>query len=399
MKMKRTLNLDFTLIEVFFCIIYAVVVSFASPILLSKGYSNSTIGIILAAGSLSTVIAQPLLADYMDTHPKVSTFKVSIGASAVMAILLGIIMLIARVSLFISLAFIAIITVFWAISPLLTALCFKLSDTGYHVNYGSARAFGSLAYALSCSFCGYLSENYGSSSLIITGILALAVFAFIMYLTCIHYNKAKNSAIVLVDTKKEETIVSFKEFINHNVIFLFAMIGVMLFSYGSSVFGNFAKQIIDGIGGNDADMGNILSFSALLELPVLFAFDAIHKRFRCVTLLKIAAIFYVLKLLAMYLARNVFAFYLAQLFQIFQYPLFLAAIIAYVNEIMPKNEATRGQAIYNITTNISSIISSFTAGFIIDSYGSHITLLVSLILSIIGVIIFIPCINKVENDH
>ena len=122
MKMKRTLNLDFTLIEVFFCIIYAVVVSFASPILLSKGYSNSTICIILAAGSLSTVIAQPLLADYMDTHPKVSTFKVSIGASAVMAILLGIIMLIARVSLFIYLAFIAIITVFWAISPLLTAL-------------------------------------------------------------------------------------------------------------------------------------------------------------------------------------------------------------------------------------------------------------------------------------
>ena len=64
--MGKILNSGYGAIFGTYWIIYAVVSSFASVFMLAKGYTNSQIGMTLAAANVLAVIMQPLIADFVD---------------------------------------------------------------------------------------------------------------------------------------------------------------------------------------------------------------------------------------------------------------------------------------------------------------------------------------------
>ena len=59
--MKRRLNLTYGAIQGTYWMYFGAILSFASVFLLGKGYTNSEIGVILAAANILAVILQPLL--------------------------------------------------------------------------------------------------------------------------------------------------------------------------------------------------------------------------------------------------------------------------------------------------------------------------------------------------
>ena len=72
LQMGRILNVEYSAIQGSYWMIYGVICSFASVFLLNKGYSNSEIGIILAAANVLSVVIQPLVADFADRSKKLS---------------------------------------------------------------------------------------------------------------------------------------------------------------------------------------------------------------------------------------------------------------------------------------------------------------------------------------
>ena len=75
--MKKLLNFDYACIQGTYWMLYGILSSFASVFLLSRGYSNSEIGVILAAANVAAVVLQPLAADLADRSGRVSLIGIT----------------------------------------------------------------------------------------------------------------------------------------------------------------------------------------------------------------------------------------------------------------------------------------------------------------------------------
>ena len=86
-------------------------------------------------------------------------------------------------------------------------------------------------------------------------------------------------------------------------------------------------------------MGTASAIAAICELPTLFLFGYIIRKFRCDLLLKTAGIFFTIKALGTLLGIPVF--YGVQIFQMLGWGLMTAASVYYVNALMEPEDAIK----------------------------------------------------------
>ena len=363
---------------------YGIISSFCSAYLLDMGYDNAEIGIILAVASVVSVFLQPVLANLSDMSKRLDAISVA-GISTV-------IMMVMQVGLFIikgksiALWVIYVLLMAWALAlqPLFNSLARRLSESGFKINFGICRAGGSLAYAILTSIIGTFVEKYG------TGFAILALLLGMILLCSRTLKRAmeqKADAVAAsgetVEPEKYEEI-SMSMFVKRNKLFIVLNVFIMILFFQNTITNNFMYQIVTGVGGTSEDMGRIFGVMAALEIPGLFFFNNIHKKFSCSTLLKFAAAAFVGKVLTLYLANSVFMVYAAHFFQLFSFSIFLAGIVQFINEIMERGEAVRGQAVYTTAITIGAVFANIVGGIILDVSGPKTMLLVSTILTIIG---------------
>ena len=198
-----------------------------------------------------------------------------------------------------------------------------------------------------------------------------------------------------VEPEKYEEI-SMSMFVKRNKLFIVLNVFIMILFFQNTITNNFMYQIVTGVGGTSEDMGRIFGVMAALEIPGLFFFNNIHKKFSCSTLLKFAAAAFVGKVLTLYLANSVFMVYAAHFFQLFSFSIFLAGIVQFINEIMERGEAVRGQAVYTTAITIGGVFANIAGGIILDVSGPKVMLLVSTILTVIGAAGVFLLIGKID---
>ena len=91
--------------------------------------------------------------------------------------------------------------------------------------------------------------------------------------------------------------------------------------------------------------------------------------------------------------------YLAHIFQTSSFGIFLPAMVLFINEIMAKGEAVKGQALYTVMTTASSVAASICGGFILDASGSKFLLLLSTVLTVVGAAAVILFIDKIKRKE
>ena len=381
---------------------YGIISSFCSAYLLDMGYDNAEIGIILAVASVVSVFLQPVLANLSDMSKRLDAISVA-GISTV-------IMMVMQVGLFIikgksiALWVIYVLLMAWelALQPLFNSLARRLSESGFKINFGICRAGGSLAYAIFTSIIGTFVEKYGTVILPRTGFAILALLLGMILLCSRSLKKAmeqKADAVAAsgetVEPEKYEEI-SMSMFVKRNKLFIVLNVFIMILFFQNTITNNFMYQIVTGVGGTSEDMGRIFGVMAALEIPGLFFFNNIHKKFSCSTLLKFAAAAFVGKVLTLYLANSVFMVYAAHFFQLFSFSIFLAGIVQFINEIMERGEAVRGQAVYTTAITIGGVFANIAGGIILDVSGPKVMLLVSTILTVIGAAGVFLLIGKID---
>ena len=381
---------------------YGIISSFCSAYLLDMGYDNAEIGIILAVASVVSVFLQPVLANLSDMSKRLDAISVA-GISTV-------IMMVMQVGLFIikgksiALWVIYVLLMAWelALQPLFNSLARRLSESGFKINFGICRAGGSLAYAILTSIIGTFVEKYGTVILPRTGLAILALLLGMILLCSRSLKKAmeqKADAVAAsgetVEPEKYEEI-SMSMFVKRNKLFIVLNVFIMILFFQNTITNNFMYQIVTGVGGTSEDMGRIFGVMAALEIPGLFFFNNIHKKFSCSTLLKFAAAAFVGKVLTLYLANSVFMVYAAHFFQLFSFSIFLAGIVQFINEIMERGEAVRGQAVYTTAITIGGVFANIAGGIILDVSGPKVMLLVSTILTVIGAAGVFLLIGKID---
>ena len=384
------LNSEYAGIFGTYWIFYCVISSFCSAYLLDIGYSNSEIGIILAVASVVSVFMQPALANIADRSRKLDAIGVAeISALCMLILELGM-FIINRKTLALWVIYVLVMAWELALQPLFNSLARRLSETGHKINFGVCRSGGSLAYAIFTAILGTFVEKYGTGILPGTGVAFLALLLGVLLITGRTFRRAMaekgGSKITTSETTPEEAVeeIDLKTFIKRNKLFILLNVFIMILFFQNTITNNFMFQVVEGVGGNSEDMGRIFGVMAFVEIPGLFFFDAIHKRFSCSTLLKFASVNFTLKLLTMYLANSVLMIYAAHFFHIFAFSIFLAGIVQFINEIMDRGEAVRGQAVYTTAITIGGVFANIIGGIILDASGPKLMLLVSTVLALIG---------------
>ncbi|NBH62220.1 MFS transporter [Anaerotruncus sp. 80] len=404
--MKFRLNFSYGCIHGTYWMIYGIVSSFASVFLLGRGYLNTEIGIILAVANVVAVVIQPLVADLADRSKKIST----IGISQIMTIM----MMVMTVGLFalqgksvaLSVVFVLLIAWHTAVQPLINSLSFKLSESGIHINFGIARSVGSLSYSLLCAVLGVLVARFGIEVLPISAEIVMAMMAISLLMTKRQYDKIKNcgkreaaeetAAENLTEMVEIAEDINLLEFIRRNKLFFIANIGVIGLYFSNSVMNNYLMQIVTEVGGNSADMGRILSLMAFLEIPTLVFFDKLRAKFTCQFMLKVAAIGFTIKILMCHIAASVSMILAAQVFQLIAFGLFLPAMVHFIDEIMSKGEAVKGQSVFTMMVTITTMLSSLAGGAILDISGAKMLTLVSLIITAAGAVIILATVDRIK---
>lgn len=404
--MKGLLNVEYGSIHAFYWMAYGAVASFASVFLLGRGYSNTDIGMIFAVGSVLAVFLQPVLADVADRSRKLSLIGVSQLVLAVIMVLTLGLFLLREKSMALAVVYVLILAGNAALQPLFNSLCFKLSESGIHINFGVCRSFGSLAYSILVMFLGTLAEEKGILVLPVTGELVMILNLISLVLVAYHFRKScgarKNAGDTgaeecktLPENKPEEEI-NLLQFARRNRMFFLMTIGVLGIYFGNGVLNNFMLQVITPLGGDSEDMGRIFSVMAFLEIPTMVLFEQINRKFSCQFLLKVASVAFVVKTTMIWLADSVTVVMLAQGLQLFSFALFLPAMVHFIDQTMHRGEAVKGQALYTAMITVASVICSLLGGVILDLYGAGRLMMISTLLTAAGAVIISLTIGRIH---
>ena len=155
-------------------------------------------------------------------------------------------------------------------------------------------------------------------------------------------------------------------------------------------------QIAESVGGDNGDIGRIFSILALMEIPTMMFFDRINKRFRTRTLMKFSAVAFVFWILICFLAENVMTLILAQFIQPFSFALFLPSIVRFIDDIMSKREAVKGQTMFTTTTTMAAVFASLIGGVILDAAGPKMLTLTAACVTALGAAVVIFSADRVK---
>ena len=398
--MKKSLNISYSAVQGSYWMYFGAIMSFASVFLLSKDYTNSEIGVILALSSIGAVILQPVLADMVDKMEQkpliLLTNIVAIGLIFGTASLY----LFKMKSLTLTIVFITLAAFISSLQPIVTSIAFHYSTARNPINFGMSRSFGSVSYAAMTSILGAMVYKYGTNAIPTAGIIILFLLIVSLLITASISKKAVIEAdidnIDLNKMQKSQQKISLAEFIRRNKNFVIFSFAVMLIFFQNSVLNSYLIQILENVGGNSNQMGQLFSFMAVLELPGLFFFTQIRKKLSCQFMLKLSSVAFAFKIFLTYLAGSVSFIYIAFLFQLISFPLFLSSSVHLVDEVMDKNEAVKGQSLITSMMTLSTVFASFIGGFVLDLSGASSLLLISSILAVIGAIIVFVIIDKIK---
>lgn len=398
--MRKNLKPNIEYAEIFWTYwsVYCVIASFSSVFLLANGYTNTEIGTMIAVGNLVSVAIQPVLASVADRSMRFGVFPVSVLVTVVVMLFEAVTLILSGRNFLLSAAYVLMFAFQASLQPLLNSMEAKLARRGIDVDYGICRAMGSLGYSVMSALLGVLVVSAGVRALPVAGESCLMLLLGGLLLLGGRFRKAGSTSSVDSPDTKEKGSISMGEFIRRHRVFLVINIGILLIFYDHQIINFFMLQIFQNVGGDSGNMGHYYSIMTILELIPLLGFTWLTKRFRSSFLLKVATIGFVLRGILMLLAHTPTAMMLTLVVHPFGFPLFLPAVVRYINEIMDEREAVRGQSLYVIMITVSAVAASFSGGVILDTLGAGALLWICAVTCVIGAVIILPLLDRAKTD-
>ena len=367
--------------------------SYAAVFLQHRGYSNSALGMVLAIGNIAGFLLAPNLAALVDRSRRVTVYHCIWALLAAQALILAGFTLIPGKSLMLSLLYCLYMATVVAVNPLNTELCFDLARWTRPVSYSPARGIGSLCYALMSFAMGRLTLRLGADVHPYAGLFCLLCQVVSTGVITWARSRVRPENAIHGSGQKEEGL-GLMLFIRANARFCVMMfsLALLFFSYNVSDF--FLINILRSVGGDAGDLGSISAFKAMLEIPVMLFYTRLTGRFRCSSVMRLSALAFVAKALAMALAGSVGMLYAANLLQILSYALIIPAMVQYVNLVIGQKDSAKGQAIANGMATLGAVFASSIGGKLYDVLSVRTTLLISAAIAVCGVVILSLSIDR-----
>lgn len=353
--------------------------------LLSRGFNNIAIGIVLAAANILAILMQPAMASWVDGE-KISLTKL-MGM-----ILFGLILsALALQAHLLELVFFCLVQIaVYSLNPLLNTYSVKCNREGYYVDFGISKGISSLSYALFSLFLGALLKIHGAKLIPAASILISVFFILSLWKSTPTFS----SSIQITQEEKKGPSLMKKMPALWGVL-----LGVTLIYSNYSMFNSYLVHTIRNLGGAESQLGIAVAIASASEMPVMVIFTQIMKRFKLSTLLCVSAFFFTLKTFLAFLAPNIFSLFLTQAIQMFSFGLYLPASVYYMASITETKNQAKGQAYMTSATTLGSLIASVLGGMIVEAYGAPKMLLVATSLSALGTVLMIVYTRRLSREQ
>ncbi len=390
MKYKG-LTIHYAAIYAFLFMLICGTGGYTNNYLLYRGFSPSTIGIILTCISILTLVFQTGLAPIIDRSSKLDekkTLLLTMGAATVCYALMIVVPM--GSALIIPLVIVGMSAAMMGM-PFLNTIAFLYEKEGQTINFGLCRGIGSLAYALGGQVIGRLlawkTEKILPVYLLVMVLISLAAVATLR----VPAREAKSG-----EAKVEEKQISYGEFFRKYKKLIPACAALILLFFAHMLLNNYMINVLMEIGGTTADQGNVIFLQAVVELPPMFLFAWIMKKVKINKLMIISACAFALKHILMVLASNMVIFYMSCVLQMFAYALLAPTIVYFATENVGEEDRNKGQAIVNATSTVGGLFASFLGGILLTAVGVHTTLTISAGATVLGAVMMIMAIRSLE---
>ena len=384
MDNTKQLNIEYFSLQSLFWMTYCMVVGFSVTYLLSCGYSNSEAGYILASANICALILQPFLADLADHSKKINAMTILLVSIAIIFVCsIGLFFISIR-SAVLTLIYVVMITLANAVIAFLTSVQFLMDTSKSKINFGLCRAGGSLCFAILSALMGIMIERIGMKS-IPTALFIVTLFIIVlcMYITRHRINDNQTTGLALEKRQSSSLFVFFRV----NPKFMILSVAMLFIYYAHAFITNFTISIVRNVGGNHREMGYLIAFMALMELPGMIGFKEISRRFKVSSLLLFSMIMFSVKAIIVWLSPSLITLTFGFALQVVSFALYIPASVQYANIIIDEKDTVKAQMMFNFMQAGGAVFSSIIGGWLIDFSGISHALLVGAILSCIGTMI------------
>ena len=384
MDNTKQLNIEYFSLQSLFWMTYCMVVGFSVTYLLSCGYSNSEAGYILASANICALVLQPFFADLADRSKKINAMTIFLVSILIIFVCsIGLFFISVR-SVILTLIYVLMITLANAVIAFLTSVQFLMDPSKTKINFGLCRAGGSLFFAILSAAMGILIERIGMKSIP----TALFIITFLIIILCIYITRHRihttyESTDDLTDRKSSTLLVFFKE----NPKFMILSIAMLFIYYAHAFITNFTISIVRNVGGDHREMGYLIAFMALMELPGMIGFKEISRRFKVSSLLLFSMFMFSVKAIIIWLSPSLMTLTFGFALQVVSFALYIPASVQYANIVIDEKDTVKAQMMFNLMQAGGAVFSSIIGGWLIDFSGISHALLVGAILSCIGTMI------------
>ena len=351
--------------------------SFSSNFLLGRGYSNSALGAIVAAGYILGLALQTPAAALADRTARAPLAVIGGSTLAVGAVTAAVLFLPGRGPV-LTAVYVLWLALIIMLQPLVNAFAYYIERLGTAIPFGVCRAVGSLTYGVLAAVLGRVILRTGVNAVPAAGLVTAALMLALM---------AWFSRAGTPSPAAERDISSGAGSVLKDSRFRALLIAAVLLFFSHSFLSGYMLQIVRGVGGDDADMGMLTMYVAVLELPTMFLFDRLLRRFSCAGMLRFAAVFFAVKNLLVLVSGSLGGVYGGMTFQLLGYALFIPASVRYAGELSGPQNANRAQAYVTALSTLGSVCASGFGGVLIDALGLRAALAITSASACLGALV------------
>ena len=298
MRQKRSATLSFSAVQASFWMSLCIAISFAAVHLKALGFSNTGLGLTLAAGNILGTLAGPLLASLSEKR-RLPTARLIWPLFGLRVLCLIALAFCSGPTLSAAVFYALYVAGMMAVNSLNLKFCVDAELRGLALDYGKARAAGSLAYVLISALLGVLVERRSYPVLIWAAATVLLLQAASTF-----WIGAELGGEPGAETASEaKTGVSLPALLRGEPRFALFLLGSVLLYFSHNAITNYMINIVRNLGGDTGTMGLVNAVMAMVEIPVMLFFSLLARRLRVSLLLKLSVAAFLAKALAFALAR------------------------------------------------------------------------------------------------
>ncbi len=365
--------------------------SYGAVLMLSRGLSNSAVGVITCIAQLLPMVLQGFTARACEGEGRMTPRRMILWLSAVTIALLLVTCAFPQSLALVIAAFIAVAVVLNLIIPLINIMIVPYILRGVDVNYGFGRSAGSFGYALSSLVLGFVLE--GRDAILIVPVMAASLALQMVAAYTFRYPLPQGEEA----QSAECCAVSRMEVLRSRPDFTLMLIALSLLIGVHNVNNVFMVHVIRRIGGAESWLGVVIGISSGMEVVGMPFCRRLRRKLGVGGVMRLSALFYVVRVLSLLLSPSPLVLCLTSLLQALQCGLMLPAVVYYVADTLPPQWQSHGQSLMHLFPNcFAPAVVSLLAGVVLDRWGVNTALSGMLVCTVLGAALVFFAVRKTQ---